>query len=327
LSRSKGIIARFANTNGIWKLQSVGYRRDAWTKPSARNHFKSHFKNESQFSRDFIKVRRDFEFIQGSEMGLQNFWSFVIRNNYQVDQDYAPRRESIEWYDDVITQLQETDDLGSQFFHVVLCGATRSFNENPYDAINFPLSIEGLHYLPVNMSHNHSRWLPYPNNRLEVIRASNLSVEGLLRIAPDQDVLLQKLSNDEIVNCSLEALKIDNNTIKFTAVALLERPIKAGLPYSLIEPIVFNSELSEALSHQFSEKWVNGATVNDLRSQNLHLQERCDELTQKFESLIQRETEYQATINRLVAECDRSKKLSNTYLTILRNNGILILDD
>lgn len=317
LSQKRGILGRFCNWNGQWKLQAIGYEKQkGWTKKSAQNHFKS-YKNESAFHRQFMKIRKDFVNVFGEQTGLTRFWSVVTKNNWNVAKPYS-LHESLSWFDDVLEFLRE-DETG-KYFHCWITGKLTSFNRHDYSDVDFVQSAQHTSFLPINISHDHSRWLPFPENRMEILRGSDLAIEGIMRLAHDQTALIAMLADEKINHISLEGFKTSDGVVEFSAIALLEEGVKPGIPQTFVEPIMFAPELSESLCKLVGDRWVCGRNVSAMREDYEAIHEEWGELHRKVDALEGDNAQLRQRVT-IAEDVVRQLKM------ILEDNGILIVSD
>jgi len=251
---------------------------------------------------DFIQFLNDFVDLFGEEIGTEKYLDML--KSYRLDdtKSYASQLtreclngvcEAFNWVKPLIQYLRA--DEASKYYKVRALTATLSANKNDYsDLKELERSARTLTSRPLNINHDHNRWLPYPENRVEWAEYEDKAVEAIIRISNDQKDIQYKLDNGEIVNPSIEGDPRGGYTTEdgrmvpvwynFTALALLEKDVTLpGVPTTYgFEPLFLNESLGRSL-------------VESLR--NVEKEEKEKKMTDEKERLTE------ATQNESCAQC------------------------
>ena len=220
--------------------------------------------------RDFKKILADFLKIFKDE-GYKKFDNFIQSYRFNVTRSYSSQItreclngtcEAFQWVEPFIKYLRE-DDTG-KYYKVRALTATTSMNNNDYSREErIEKSARTLTYRPLNINHDYSRWLPFPDNRVDWAEYEDNAVECIIRISNEQRIIQNKIENGEIVNPSIEARPIGGNYVgdryvpeawNFTGMALLEKDKTIpGVPSTYgIEPLFLNEGMAERLVESLS---------------------------------------------------------------------------
>jgi hypothetical protein len=205
----------------------------------------SKFREESMHP-DFERILTLFLKRYGAE-AKDKFVNFVRRNGLNILKAYDPTvqfKESFEWVEPLIQPYK--NDTEAKYYLVRALTANISQNNNDYsDFANMQNAASSLSWRPVNINHDHNRWLPYPRTRVDFSNANELSIEATLRV-DNQDAWLQKLlDSGDILHPSIEGRPNIIGGYHFTGMALLERGVALpGDPLTEILPLAFNESVS-----------------------------------------------------------------------------------
>jgi hypothetical protein len=203
-------------------------------------------------------IHSDFERIIGlfftrykASEAIQKFSSFIFKNGLNLAKAYNPKvqfQESFEWIEPLIRPYKE--DTEAKYYLVTALTADISMNNVDYGPEDrLAREDSSMNWRPVNINHDHSKWLPYPRTRVDFSAANEFSLEATLRV-DNQDAWLQKmLDNGEIVHPSIEGRPHPiSGRYHFTGLALLEKGVELpGSPLSEIVPLVFNESVGKSI--------------------------------------------------------------------------------
>ena len=185
----------------------------------------------------------------------QNKFDYFVANHYlNTSLPYDPRaqfHESFKWAKPYLYKLREDKD--AKYYAINCINAIVSMNKNDYtDWDQMMKAGESMQYRPVNVNHDHSKWLPYPRTRLDYAKAEDYAVEGILRVDNRESRLQKQIEHDPsipekewISHPSIEGrpnLGGRETGYHFMGIALLEKGHQLpGDPLSGINPIIFES--------------------------------------------------------------------------------------
>jgi hypothetical protein len=185
------------------------------------------------------------------EEAIRKFSEFITKNGLNPTKAYNQKtqfQESFEWIEPLIRPYKE--DKEAKYYLVTALTADISMNNVDYGPENrLAREDSSMNWRPVNLNHDHSKWLPYPRTRVDFSAANDFSLEATLRV-DNQDAWLQRmLDNGEILHPSIEGRPHPiSGRYHFTGMALLEKGVELpGSPLSEIVPLVFNESIGESL--------------------------------------------------------------------------------
>jgi len=224
----------------------------------------------------------------GVEEALEKFNRFVAQNNLNVTLAYDPKvqfQESFEWVEPLIQPYKA--DREAKYYLVTALTANISLNNNDYtDYGQMEDAAKSLSWRPVNINHDHGRWLPYPRTRVDFSTANDFSVEATLRVDNEDAWLQQKLDSGEILHPSIEGRPDPVSGYHFTALALLEKGTELpGDPLTEIVPLAFN----ESVGKSFRVEKAMWRQILDLQNENARLKTQMRSI-QKSNKKIYKET-------------------------------------
>lgn len=133
--------------------------------------------------------------------------------------------------------VKENED-GSHIYKIRAISATVTGNRRDYTERELPVSARSLSFRPLNINHDHSEWLGFPENQTEVMDwdAQERAVVGTMKISDPQ--IIEMIDSGKIKKLSIEQVpykgetcdrfKCIQNGIIFTALALLTEGVRAG---------------------------------------------------------------------------------------------------
>ena len=256
---------------------------------------------------DFKKILRDFVDLLGKKKGKKKYDEWLQAYRLDPTKSYSSQItrecldgicESFQWAKPMIQFLKE--DEGGKFYKVRALTATVSMNNNDYsgqdtffDISRLERSARTLIYRPLNINHDHSRRLPFPENRVDWAEHEDNTVEAIIRIDNSQRGVQRQIESGDIVNPSIEAIprggkRIDGRFVpdmwNFTELALLEKDeTLPGVPTTFgIEPLFLNEgmaeRLVESLSMEIEEKEENNMSETPTEECTTHKAATKEEL-------------------------------------------------
>lgn len=198
----------------------------------------------------FLRILRMFMNRYG-EMGREKFDTFVRRNGLDPARDYNPRvqlSEAFTWAEPYIRYMKS--DKGARYYAVRALHAIVSMNNNNYtDPDHMDAAAMSMNYRPLNINHDHDRWVPYPRTRVDYSKAEDMCVECILRVDNRDEYLQKQLDHDPSIpekewinHPSIEGRPLaggKDEGYHFTALALLEKGYQLpGDPLTEIVPII-----------------------------------------------------------------------------------------
>jgi len=199
---------------------------------------------------DFIRILQTFlkHFRDGS--GVNRFIKFIKDNGLNVSKSYHPSaqfQESFQWVKPLISFYKEDDD--AKYYLIRAITANISMNNNDYS--NYKTLYDAhdtIRVKPVNINHDHSRWVEFPRTRVDFTGAEDLAVELSLRVDNKDSWLQTALDNGDIVHPSIEGFKQIDGTLHFTGLALLEKGVELpGDPLTEIVPLFLNESVKKEI--------------------------------------------------------------------------------
>jgi hypothetical protein len=181
----------------------------------------------------------------------QKFSSFITKNGLNPSKAYNPDvqfKESFEWIEPLIRPYKE--DREAKYYLITALTADISMNNVDYGPENrLAREDSSMNWRPVNINHDHSKWLPYPRTRVDFSAANEFSLEATLRVDNQDKWLQRKLDKGDIVHPSIEGRPHPiSGRYHFTGLALLEKGIELpGSPLSEIVPLVFNESVGKSV--------------------------------------------------------------------------------
>lgn len=273
LSTAQGIKAIYCKYGEKWAITSYLFSKaKGWTLTKAKSWFSSHNEhlceslNTSGFHYDFGRIFDTFIKQFGEEEGKLKFKYFLSSNKLDPTKKYHPSvqfseslYESFNWVKPLIRYLKQDDY--AKYYAITCITANISMNNRPYPAEDLKAAAASMNYRPVNLNHNHAKWVNYPRTRMEWAKFENNALEGILRVDNRDKWLQTKLDNHEILHPSIECRPIPpeiGGGLHFTALALLEAGKQLpGDPLTGIEPIVLNESVQDSLTKINGELELN----------------------------------------------------------------------
>ncbi len=224
---------------------------------------------------DFIKVLSDFIKIFGKKEGHKKYDEMVVSYKLDVSKPYTNQDqikecwgglcEAYNWAKPLIRYLKA--DKEAKYWKVRALTANVSMGParaDYTDLVELERAAPTLTWRPLNLNHDHSKTLPFPENRVDWAEYEDNAVECIIRIHNSQPEVQQALENGDIVNPSIEGEPRGGYRTKdgrrvpkfynFTALALLEKGVTLpGVPATYgFEPLVFNESLGRSLAESLS---------------------------------------------------------------------------
>lgn len=259
LSAPQGIKAIYCKSGDKWGITSYLFSRaKGWTISKAKTWFSKHHEkiheslNTRTFHYDFTRIYNNFLKQFGQEEGEMKFKYFVSANGLDPSKKYHPLvqfHESFQWVKPLIYYIKQ--DKEAKYYGITCITANISMNNKNYTPEMLESGAVSMNYRPINLNHDHSKWLPFPRTRIEWAKFEENSLEGLCRVDNRDKWLQDKLDNHDIIHPSIEGRPIPPDMgggFHFTALALLEKGKELpGDPLTGIQPIMLNENLYESI--------------------------------------------------------------------------------
>ncbi len=221
-----------------------------------------------QLHPDFKRILNTFTRHFGDEDGAGRFGIFLDQNSLDPAKAYNPAvqfTESFSWVEPLISFYKQ--DKQAKYYLVRALTANISMNNNDYsDWQQMQQAAKSLSDRPVNINHDHTRWLPYPRTRVDFTRADDLSVEATLRVDNADAWLQRKLDEKEILHPSIEGRPDPAGGYHFNGLALLEKNAELpGDPLTEIQPLFLNESISKAACRLIDGKLVCECQANEVK--------------------------------------------------------------
>lgn len=224
---------------------------------------------------DFVKVLSDFIRIFGDVVGRQKFDDMVVSYGLNVEKPYSNQAqlkecwgsvcEAYNWAKPLIRYLKEDAEAKYWKVRALTANVSMSASRADYrDLTELERSARTLTWRPLNLNHDPSKFLPFPENRVDWAEYEDSAVECIIRIHNSQVEVQRAIENGDIVNPSIEGEPRGGYRTKdgrkvpkwynFTALALLEKGVTLpGVPATYgFEPLVFNESLGRSLAESLS---------------------------------------------------------------------------
>jgi hypothetical protein len=241
---------------------------------------------------DFVRILINFKKQYGDKKGTDLFYAWVNKhklddtkpysNQAQLGECYGSFCESFRWLDEPLIKFYKSDDTG-KYYKCVALTANMSMNKNDYsDVPEFRQAAGTLTWRPLNLNHDHRKFLPFPENRVDYAVFEDNGVETIIRIDNEQADIQRMIENGEILHPSIEATPrgltvTDRKTPSkwnYTAMALLQKGVTLpGDPLTYLEPLPLNESLGKSLVESLSvekekkdmstEEYENGITLTE----------------------------------------------------------------
>ncbi len=230
----------------------------------------STFRRKETLHPDFERIFLTFVSHYG-ESGINKFEAFVKLNMLKVDKPYTPQaqfKESFSWVAPLIQSYKSDNE--AKYYKVTCLTANISMNNNDYsDYAKMQQAAPSLTYRPVNINHNHDKWLPFPRTRIDFTKAEDMSVEGTLRVDNQDLWLQQKIDSGDIAQVSIEGRPEPSGMgegYHFTGLALLERGVELpGDPLTEIQPLFLNESVGRSMCKLIDGQIVCGNCETNLK--------------------------------------------------------------
>ena len=115
---------------------------------------------------DFTSILERFKAHYGISNGILQFQRFVENNDLDPSKPYNPLiqwQESFQWTEPLLKYLRQ-DKSGAKFYHCLALSVCTTINNHSYPAEKLSASSPSMGFRPLNINHNHSRWLSFPAN-------------------------------------------------------------------------------------------------------------------------------------------------------------------
>ena len=190
---------------------------------------------------------------------IDMFPSHDTQNEIDPAKPYNPQvqfTESFSWVEPLITYYKQDNE--AKYYLVRALTANISMNNNDYsDWTQMQQAAGTLSWRPVNLNHNHNKFLPFPRTRVDFTRAEDLSVEATLRVDNADKWLQDMLDKKQILHPSIEGRATPDGNYQFTAMALLEAGVELpGDPLTEILPLMFNESVGKQICKMIDGKMV-----------------------------------------------------------------------
>ena len=220
---------------------------------------------------DFRRILSNFIKQYGDGIGLDKFAEWVKRhglkpekpynNQVQLGECYGTFCESFRWLDEPLISYYKSDDTG-KYYRCVALTANTSMNLNDYSDIpEFKAAAGTITWRPLNLNHDHSKFLPFPDNRVDYAAFEDDRLETIIRIDNSRRDVQRMIENGEILHPSIEAnprgmTVTDRKTPhkwNYTALALLQKGVTLpGDPLTYLEPLPLNESMGRSLVESLS---------------------------------------------------------------------------
>jgi len=197
---------------------------------------------------DFKRILAGFLRRFGEADGVVKYREFLELNGLDECKGYRPSTqfESFHWVEPLISMYRE--DAGAKYYKVVALTANVSMNNNDFSDYSRLVKSEGsMNWRPVNMNHDHGRWLEFPRTRVDLAKADDLSIEAILRVDNLDGWLQELIEAKKVVHPSIECRRLPDSMggeYHFTGMALLEKGVAVpGDPLTTIEPLFMNESI------------------------------------------------------------------------------------
>ena len=210
----------------------------------------SMFRNEAMHP-DFQRIIGLFFKRYPVKEALEKFTKFITSNGLNPSKAYNPEvqfKESFEWIEPLIQPYKQ--DTEAKYYLVTALTADISMNNVDYGPEDrLAREDSSMNWRPVNINHDHNRWLPYPRTRVDFSAENEFSLEATLRVDNQDSWLQKKLDSGEIMHPSIEGRPHPiSGRYHFTGLALLEKGVELpGMPTAEIVPLVFNESIGKSI--------------------------------------------------------------------------------
>lgn len=286
---------------------------------------------------DFVKVLSDFIRIFGEVEGRLKFDEMVVSYGLNVEKPYSNQAqlkecwgsvcEAYNWAKPLIKYLKEDDEAKYWKVRALTANVSMGPARADYtDLVELERSARTLTYRPLNLNHEPSKTLPFPENRVDWAEYEDNAVECIIRIHNSQVAVQQALENGDIVNPSIEGEPRGGYRTKdgrkvpkwynFTALALLEKGVTLpGIPATYgFEPLMFNESLGRSLAESLSME--RDREEEQQMSQDEKGIEEKDDVTKKLTDKTEEVKEAQAIDGMdICGQCKFFEDLSDTTVT------------
>jgi len=209
----------------------------------------SQWRKESMHG-DFKRILDSFIHRFGEADGNAKFLRFIELNGLNPGKDYRPSTqfENFQWVEPLIYMYRQ--DSEAKYYKVVAITANVSMNNKDYsDYTKMVKSQSSMNWRPVNMNHDHNRWVPFPRTRVDIAKADDLSIEAILRVDNLDKWLQELIDSGAVLHPSIEARLLPEEMggdYHFTGMALLEKGVSVpGDPLTTIEPLFMNESIGK----------------------------------------------------------------------------------
>jgi hypothetical protein len=220
---------------------------------------------------DFVKILSRFKRQYGAEDGERLFYAWLNKHDLDPDKAYNIQAqlseciggicEAFNWAQPLFALYKEDED--ARYYKTKALTANVSMNENDYrDATELARAAPTLSWRPLNMNHDHSNWLPFPEARVDWAAFEDNSVEAIIRIPNSLEQIQSAIENGDILHVSIEGepragVHTDEGRAplwyNFTALALLEKDVTLpGDPLTYLEPLYINESMGRGLVESLS---------------------------------------------------------------------------
>jgi hypothetical protein len=259
LSKPQGIKAIYCNYGSSWGIASYLFEKaKGWTLSKAKKWFSNYHEklhesvNTRTFHYDFTRIYNTFVKQFGQVDGEIKFKYFINSNDLDTSKQYHPLvqfHESFQWVKPLVRFLRQ--DKEAKYYGITCITANISMNNKNYTPEMLESGAVSMNYRPINLNHDHGKWLPFPRTRIEWAKFEDNSLEGVCRVDNRDKWLQDKLDNHEILHPSIEGRQIPPDLgggFHFTALALLEKgKMIPGDPLTGIQPLMLNEHLYESI--------------------------------------------------------------------------------
>jgi len=220
---------------------------------------------------DFVKILSRFKRQYGDEEGERLFYAWLNKHDLDDTKAYNIQAqlkeciggicEAFNWAKPLFALYKE--DTDAKYYKTKALTANVSMNENDYrNATELARAAPTLSWRPLNMNHDHSKWLPFPEARADWAAFEDNSVETIIRIPNSLRQIQRAIENGDILHVSIEGepragVHTDEGRAplwyNFTALALLEKDVTLpGDPLTYLEPLYINESMGRGLVESLS---------------------------------------------------------------------------
>lgn len=244
---------------------------------------------------DFEMVLTNYQKHYGEGEGAKKFSDWIEKYGLDPLKPYSNQAqlfeclggicEAFRWTEPLI-QLYKADG-DAKYYKTKALTANMSMNRRDYsDVKHLKAAAPTLTWRPLNLNHDHAKFLAFPEARVDWAVFEDNAVECVIRIPNEMGTVQKAIENGDIMHVSIEGEPRGGTgkspeMYNFTALALLEKNMTLpGDPLTYLEPLFLKESLGRSLVESLRMEGIEN--VKEMSETNSKRIEEIKKLTESM---------------------------------------------